>query len=590
MIQYVRHVAYLSKRLYWGYKWKIVALIFLGFAGSIFDALSIGILVPLFSFILKESSLGSDIISRTIFGVFAYFSIQPGLEILLILICSLFIFKAVISWIFDYTRTRLMNSFIVQNRRKLYRELLKANWPYLIEQKIGYLDNILRVDLKNAMGLFKMEVSIISSLATFCAYLLVAFSLSYSVTSVTLMFGFITFFLMRSMFSKARLYSRRAVALNKVAGHFINESIIGLKLIKATGTENGVAAKGAEIFETLKKLSLKIFLTNSPTVVSEPLSVVFIAGIFVVSYRLNPALNIAAFLAIMFLVQRIFDFIKKIQANFLALNSDIPAAERVVKFKDEISAHGEADSGQTDFHFNDTLAFRNVGFFYRPDTFILRNIDFNVKKGEIVAIIGKTGEGKTTIADLMLRLLSPAEGGIFIDGRNINEIKLSEWRSKVSYVSQDIFLKNDTIANNIAFFDERITNGAMVEAAKKANIYDVIESLPEKFATVVGERGIFLSGGQRQRIALARAFVREPKILILDEETSSLDGQSEAAIQEAIAQLRGEMTVIIISHRLSFIMNADTIFVLDKSNVVESGTPKELLGRNDSYLSRMQNA
>lgn len=587
MIRNFRHLIYLFKRLYWEYKWKIISLIFLGFAGSLFDALSIGILVPLFSFILKEESLGSDVVSRAIFGVFNYFSIKPGLEVLLILICSLFIFKATIAWVFEYAMSLLANSFLVQNRRKLYLELLKAKWPYLIRQKIGYLDNIIMADLKNASGLFKMVISIISSSATFFAYLLVALSLSYYVTSATLIFGLITFFLMRSIFSKARFYSKKTVELSKVVAHFLNESIIGLKSIKAKGAELMIADKGAEIFEKSNRIAIKTFLAKSPTAIIEPLSVIFIAGVFAVSYRLDPNLNIAAFLAIMYLVQRIFDFLKKIQANFLALNGDIPHAERVIRFKDEITDNSEIDSGRLNFIFNDELEFRGVSFFYHPDKLIFNNIDLKVRKGEVAAVVGKTGEGKTTIADLLLRLLHPAGGAILLDGRNIEEIELSEWRNNVGYVSQDIFLKNDTIANNIKFFDERITDAEMIEAAKKANIYDFIQSLPRKFDTACGERGVFLSGGQRQRIALARAFVGKPKILILDEATSALDNESEEAIKDVISRLKGAMTLIIISHRMSFIMDADRIFVLDKSRVIESGTPKELLKIDGSYLSRM---
>ena len=590
MIQYFRHVLYLCKRLYWDYKWKIAALISLGFAGSVFDALSIGILVPLFSFILKENSPSNDIISRTIFGVFRYFSLEPGLGILLVVICSLFILKASISWIFEYAMSRLVHSFLVQNRRKLYADLLKAQWSYLIRQKIGYLDNIIMTDLKNTLGLFKMGVSTIATVATFAAYLLVALSLSYYITAAALGLGFIMFFFMRSIFSKTRLYAGKTVALSKTVAHFINESVIGLKLIKAAGVEDQIAGKGTEIFEKFRKLAIQTFLAKSPTAVIEPVSVLFIAGAFAVSYRVDPQLNIAAFLAVMYLVQRIFDFLKRIQGNFLQLQSDIPHAERVIKFEDEIAGNRETDTGRADFRFSDTLEFRNVSFFYRPGTFILKNIDFHVTKGEIVAIIGKTGEGKTTIADLMLQLLSPTEGGIFLDGRNIEEIKLSEWRSNVSYVSQDIFLKNDTIANNIKFLDERITDEEMIEAAKKANIYDFIESLPKKFNTAVGERGIYLSGGQRQRVALARAFVRKTKILILDEATSALDGESEAAIRATIAQLRGEMTVVIISHRPSFIRDADSILVLDKSQIIERGTPDELLRREGSYVRKIQHA
>lgn len=589
-LRYFRHFIFLFKKLYWDYKWKIAFLIFLSFVSGFLGALSIGILVPLFSFVLKDTSVASDIISRTIFRIFDYFSVKPGLGIMLAIISSLFVLKAGILWIFNYIKLRLGNRFINQNRQELYSDLLKTKWPYLIKQKIGYLDNILMSDLKKAMGLFKMAVAIISLLVNFFAYLLVALSLSLPITLATLVFGLIIFFFLKPIFGKERLLSKKDMGLVKSAAHFINESILGLKLIKAMGVESRVAAKGAALFKRSEELTIKKFLAKSPTDIIEPVSVIFIAGVFAVSYRFDPGLNIAAFLAIIYLVQRIFGFVRKIHLDFVSLSSDIPSAKKIVDFRDEIVHNMEVDSGRLDFLFNDKLEFRNVSFFYRPDKLILKDINLSIKKGSMVGIIGRTGEGKTTIADLLLRLLSPTEGGIFLDNRNIEEIKLSEWRSNVGYVSQDIFLQNDTIANNIKFFDEQITDEEMIEATKKANINDFIEGLPDKFNTIVGERGIFLSGGQRQRIALARAFARKPQILILDEATSSLDNQSEALIKEAIGKFKNKITVIIISHRLSFIMGTDQVFALDDGKVIESGAPEDLLKDENSYLYKSYNA
>lgn len=587
MIGHFRHLVYLFKRLYWDYKWKVFALILLGFLGSLFDALSIGILVPLFSFILKDASPGDDAISKAIFGFFDYFSIAPSMNFLLALICVLFILKAGTAWLFEYAMSVIANRFLAENRRQLYAELLTARWPYLIQQKIGYLDNIIMADLKNAAGLFKMLIAIAAAAATFGSYLLIAISLSYQITAMTVVFGLIVFLLMKSIFSKAQFYSRKTVELSKKVAHFINESIVGLKLVKAIGAERRIAAKGGEIFERSADLAVKTFLAKSPTAFIEPVSVIFIAAVFAVSYYLDPNLNIAAFLAIMYLVQRIFDFLKRIQANFLALYGDIPHAERVVRFKDELASNLEADSGKLNFAFTDKLEFRQVSFFYNNVKSIFEDLDLIAKKGELTAIIGRTGVGKTTIADLLLRLLEPTQGGIFLDGVNIKEIKLSDWRRKVGYVSQDIFLKNDTIANNIKFFSEEITDAEMIDAAKRANIYDFIESLPDKFNTIVGERGIYLSGGQRQRIALARAFACRPEILILDEATSSLDAQSEAAIKESISKFKGHLTVIVISHRLPFIKDADKVFVLSDGKIAESGRPSELLKDANSYFHRL---
>ena len=217
----------------------------------------------------------------------------------------------------------------------------------------------------------------------------------------------------------------------------------------------------------------------------------------------------------------------------------------------------------------------------------MRGVNFNIKKGEMAGVIGPSGAGKTTIVDILLRLFAPTGGEILIDGKNIGSISIADWRRNVGYVSQDIFLKNDTIRENIIFYGDGVTDGDIDRALKLANIHDFIKSLPKGLETVVGERGVLLSAGQRQRIVLARALARKPKILILDEATSALDNESEKLIKESIDSLKGEITVIVIAHRLSTIMSADKLIALEDGHVVEEGSPQELLKDKSSYFYRV---
>lgn len=207
----------------------------------------------------------------------------------------------------------------------------------------------------------------------------------------------------------------------------------------------------------------------------------------------------------------------------------------------------------------------------------------------MTGIIGPSGAGKTTIIDLFLRLLHPQEGEILIDGINIDEIDKKSWHNNIGYVSQDIFLLNDTIENNIRFYSDSLNHKDIAEASKSANIYDFIETLPDKFQTFVGERGIQLSGGQRQRIVLARILARKPQILVLDEATSALDNESEHKIQEAIKNLRGKLTILIVAHRLTTVMNTNKILVLKDGFIVEEGSPEELLENKRSYFYKNYN-
>ena len=195
----------------------------------------------------------------------------------------------------------------------------------------------------------------------------------------------------------------------------------------------------------------------------------------------------------------------------------------------------------------------------------------------MVGFIGPSGVGKTTIADLLLRLFQPQTGAIMLDDTNIQEIALNAWRNKIGYVPQEVFLLNDTIENNIRFYNDSISHEDIIMSAKMANIFETIEGLPHGFQTEVGERGVKLSGGQRQRIALARTLARKPEILILDEATSALDNESETLIQKSINGLKKKITIIIIAHRLSTVMNADHLFLLDNGKITKEGPPQELL-------------
>ena len=214
-------------------------------------------------------------------------------------------------------------------------------------------------------------------------------------------------------------------------------------------------------------------------------------------------------------------------------------------------------------------------------------MQLTIQKGEMTGIIGPSGSGKTTIVDLLLRLIEPESGRILLDNTDIRDINIREWRKNIGYVPQDMFLINDTIRNNITFYDENINNEDIKRATKMANIHDFIETLSEGLETMIGERGTRLSGGQRQRIVLARILARNPEILVLDEATSALDNESQALILETIENLRGKLTVVVIAHRPSTIKNADHLAVIDKNKIVEIGKPAEMLKNKNSYFYRI---
>ena len=237
------------------------------------------------------------------------------------------------------------------------------------------------------------------------------------------------------------------------------------------------------------------------------------------------------------------------------------------------------------------INFKDVGFYYNQDRTIIKNFELKIPKGKTVALVGQSGSGKTTIANLLARFYDVTEGSIEIDGENIKNLNLKDYRSLLGMVTQESVLFNDTVYNNIAMGKENATREEIIEAAKIANAHQFIESLPEGYDTNIGDDGNKLSGGQKQRVSIARAVLKNPPIMILDEATSALDTESEKYVQDALEKMMENRTSLIIAHRLSTIQKADHIVVMEKGDIIEQGSHQELMEKNGTYrkLVELQN-
>ena len=296
----------------------------------------------------------------------------------------------------------------------------------------------------------------------------------------------------------------------------------------------------------------------------------------------NSSITLGTIFLFIQLSQMLFRPLRQIADKFNTLQMGMVAANRIFKIIDTRS--NISDSGTKNEELIDgNIVFENISFSYVENEKVIKNLSFNIKNGEKIAIVGSTGSGKTTIVNLISRFYDAQEGSIFIANQNIKDYKLKSLRSRTALVLQDVFLFADTILNNITLWDSSISFDSVVSAAKKIGIHNFIISLPNGYNYNVKERGVMLSQGQRQLISFLRAYIKNPSILILDEATSSIDSNSEELIQNATATITQNKTSIIIAHRLSTILNSDRIFVMNQGVLVENGSHNELISKKGGY-------
>jgi subfamily B ATP-binding cassette protein MsbA len=276
--------------------------------------------------------------------------------------------------------------------------------------------------------------------------------------------------------------------------------------------------------------------------------------------------------------------IKTLGTVNITIQNSLAAAERVFNILDSKPDINDKPDAKEIESFSEEIRFDNVSFDYGEESApVLKNVSFSISKGSVVALVGASGAGKSTIADLIPRFYDTTSGSVKIDGDDIKEFKLSSLRKMMGIVSQDVILFNDTVRNNISYGQPELKESNIISAAKSANAMEFIDSFPKGLDTVIGEKGVTLSGGQKQRLSIARAIIKNPPVLILDEATSSLDTESEKLVQQAIEQLMKDRTVLVIAHRLSTVVNADKIIVLEKGKIIESGNHSELLNIKGKY-------
>ena len=512
------------------------------------------------------------------------------IQIMPILIILIFVFRGIGSFMSTYGMAYVGRSIIRDIRRDMFDKILLRSSSLYDESVTGKLVSKITFDAEQvAEAATKAVTTVIKDGLTIIGLLSLMFYYSFELSIGLLLIAPLVGFFLKIMSVKFRSLSRDIQRSMGTITNIVEESIIGHRIIKIFGGKDYEknTFNSANAYNRERNLKL-IFVQSISIPLMQLLVAVFLAAIifFVTSNDYLDEISIGTFMSYLTAMIMMFAPIKRLSEVNVVLQRGIAASESIYDLLDSKSENIDM-SDLTNIEGSISISFKNVTFKYpSSQSNVLENINLDISKGETVAIVGKSGSGKTTLLDLIPRLYDPDRGDIYFNTSNIKDINLNKIRTYVSYVGQDFTLFNDTIYNNIAYGELSSHDVSRVhDAAEFSFASNFINDLPDKFETIVGQNGVLLSGGQRQRIAIARALLKNAPILLLDEATSALDAESETSIQKSLTTLSENKTTLIIAHRLSTVMNADKIIVIENGHVVEQGNHSDLIDKKSVYYA-----
>lgn len=591
----------LIKRFVFPYKWYVVLNILCNILSTVFSLFSFALIIPILEILFKTTNVSytympfewsMDVIKNNAYWwVSNYIETNGALNTLFLLGAFLVIltfFKTGIAYLASYFIIPLRTGLVRDIRNQLYDKVVDLNLGFFGKQRKGDIMARMLGDVN------EVEVSIMSSIELLSknpimiiVYLGVLLLLSWKLTLFVLCVLPFAGLLMGKVGRSLKKSSKDAQSQSGQLLSQIEETLGGLRIIKAFNAEKAVTRNFRHLNDTLRRTVMKV---NRRYTLAHPMSeflgtaTIAIVLIFGGMLILNDAgsLSAAEFIYYLVIFYSIINPFKELSKASYSIQKGMASLERIDMILDAVNPLKEVANPVEIKPFSSKIEYKNVWFKYGED-WVLKDVSLTIKKGQVVALVGQSGSGKSTMVDLLPRFYDVQKGEIAIDGVNVKDMALYDLRSYMGNVNQEAILFNDTVFNNITFGVENATLEQVIEAAKVANAHEFIMAMEDGYQTNIGDRGSRLSGGQRQRISIARAILKNPSILILDEATSALDTESEKLVQEALERLMKTRTSIVIAHRLSTIKNADVICVMKDGEIVERGGHEELLAKNGAY-------
>jgi subfamily B ATP-binding cassette protein MsbA len=498
-------------------------------------------------------------------------------------------FKNVCRYFAMYFIAPIRNGVVRDLRNRMHKKALELPLSYYSEERKGDLMSRMTTDVQEIEWSIMQTLEMIfreplTIIILFTIMLLISAKLTLYIILLLPIAAICIALLGKSLKNASR---RTKETLGQIIS-MIEESLGSLKVIKAFGAEATIQKKFEHLNQTFYNQSVKVY---RKTDLSSPLTESIVTGILMLILFLGgkmvfeDELSASLFITYFGLASQLIPPIKQLTTSYNNIQKGVASEERINKILDADNLIHDKPNAHILKSFDESIEYKDIWFAYHKgdDGHVLKGINLKIKKGKTIALVGQSGSGKTTLADMLCRFYESDKGQLLIDGTDVKNLKINSLRQHIGVVTQESILFNDSVFNNISFGLTDVSKEKIMNAAKIANAHDFIMQMPNGYDTTIGDRGGKLSGGQRQRLSIARAVLKNPEILILDEATSALDTESEKLVQEALTNLMQNKTCLVIAHRLSTIANADEIVVMEKGQIIEQGTHKELTALNGAY-------
>jgi len=564
---------------------RVAGIVVIVSMNSLLQSLNATLVVPILLMFFGDGGSGHGLLVDMYAALLAVASPSQALYVIAAAYLTSSLMKSVLGYFTEVLSWALSLDVLNELRQQILSGYLGRSYRFFLDRKQGELINDITQEPDFAADTIRNVVSTLSEILTLAGLLGVLLLLSWGITLAMLGVGVVMFFALSVFTRWARELSAREVENRRAVLSLAAESISGIRQIKVFSAEERIGETFHAVAMRLKDAWLKAVRVRAAgnKLVDAAVGIGITALLIGVAASDDLKTAGLTFVPIYMIATRIFPVLGALNYQRLLLVGRGSSVGVVDELRRPTTDGETQPGGRRCGRLGARLAFEDVTFGYQPGRPVLSGFSLVCEAGTTTAIVGRSGVGKSTVVDLIVRLFEPQAGRITADGTDIRGYELRSWRNAIGFVSQDTFIFNGTITENIRFGRPDATEDEIGEAAKLANAHEFIMELPAGYATVVGDRGLKLSGGQRQRVAIARALVRTPQIVIFDEATSALDSLSEAVVQDAIERVRKHRTVIMVAHRLSTIVSADQIVVLDCGQVAETGTHAQLLAAGGPY-------